>query len=99
MGRQIIKQPNGKFCIFSTETNNITDYNMSSDEIIESFTNEYRVNITKDVNEVIAKIESNQKPYFQFTLSYQEILATIKRNHSKVEFAKLKSEMENNITS
>ena len=44
MGRQIIKQPNGKYCVFSSICDNIIYYDMTPGEIIEAYVEEDRVN-------------------------------------------------------
>lgn len=35
MGEFICKQPNGKYCLFSTVVDTITNYNMTEEEYIE----------------------------------------------------------------
>jgi hypothetical protein len=94
MARQIIKQPNGKYCIFSSIIDNITHYNMSVDEIIEEWVKESKKEITERVNDIVSKIEKGEKPYYQFTQSYDEMLVLIKEIHGKKESHKIKSLIE-----
>ena len=35
MGRQIIKQPNGRFCVFSSIVDNVIWYDMEQKDIVE----------------------------------------------------------------
>ena len=85
MGRQIIKQPNGKYCIFDSTVDNITHYDMSVDEIIEDWANECKIDIAGKVQKIVDKLEKGEKPYFQFTLSYANMLDTIESVHGKKE--------------
>jgi hypothetical protein len=85
MGRQIIKQPNGKYCIFSSIVDNVISYNMGEEEIINKFVEESKIEIEKNVKEIIALLNNNEKPYYQFTHSYEEMLKTIKNIHGEEE--------------
>ncbi len=78
MGRQIIKQPNGKYCIFSSVVDNVTHYNMDVEDIINQWANEAKIKIAEDVKQVIEQLEKGEKPYFQFTKSYEQMLSAIK---------------------
>lgn len=95
MGRQIIKQPNGKYCIFSSIIDNITHYDMSVEEIIEVWTEEAKNDITERVRDIINKLENCEKPYYQFTHTYDGILITIEQIHGKKESQRIKSIIEN----
>jgi hypothetical protein len=95
MSRQIIKQPNGKYCIFSSIVDNVTHYNMSVDDIIEEWLNEAKNKIVEDVKSIVAKLENNEQPYYQFTKSFDDMLFVIKEIHGKKEMSKIKSLIEN----
>jgi 2-iminoacetate synthase ThiH len=73
MGRQIIKQPNGKYCIFSSVVNNIINYDMSPEDIIETWAEEAKKEITENVNHIIDELNKGGKPYYQFTMTYEEL--------------------------
>jgi hypothetical protein len=45
MSGQIIKQPNGKFCIFSRVGDSVTYYDMDEQEIINELVEESRIEI------------------------------------------------------
>ena len=85
MGRQIIKQPNGKFCVFSSIVDNIISYDMTEEDIINEFVAESREDIERRVKEIISQLNNNEKPYYQFTHSYEEMLKTIKNFHGEEE--------------
>lgn len=99
MGRQIIKQPNGKYCIFSTVVDSVTDCNMTVEEIIEKWVDELKKDVSEKVYGIISSIEKNEKPYHQFTMSYDEMIVHINLFTGKKEADKVKSLIEctNNI--
>ena len=37
MGRQIVKQPNGKFCIFSTYVDSVIAYDLTSEDVVDFY--------------------------------------------------------------
>lgn len=86
MGRQIIKQPNGKYCIFSSVVDNITHYDMTAENIINAWAKEAKNKIVEEVNGIVAKIENNEQPYYQFTKSYEDMLLVIKEIHGEKEY-------------
>lgn len=96
MGRQIITQPNGKYCIFSSVVDNVTHYDMTPEEIIEEWTQEFKEEITEKVNKIINGLEGNSKPYYQFTLSYEEMLDRVKTIHGEKECEEIKSLITSN---
>lgn len=95
MGRQIIKQPNGKYCIFSSIVDNVTHYDMSVEDIIEDWANEAKNKIVEDVKNIVSKLENGEQPYYQFTKSYDKMLDLIKEIHGKKEMDEIKSLLEN----
>lgn len=94
MGRQIIKQPNGKYCIFSSIVNNVTHYDMTVEEIIEEWVNQAKNDITEKVKGIVSKLDNGEQPYYQFTHSYEDMIALIKENYGKKESQKIKSLIE-----
>ncbi len=92
--RQIIKQPNGKFCIFSSVVDSITHYNMNENDIIEELVAESRKEIEEQVKKVISALNNNTKPYYQFTMSYDEMLELVKQIHGNKEVKKIQKIIE-----
>lgn len=95
MGRQIIKQPNGKYCIFSSIVDNVTHYDMTEKDIVKENVSEYKKKIIIEVKEIIEKLEAGSKPYLQSTLSYDDMLGQIKEIHGKKESEEVKKTIEN----
>ena len=53
MGYQIVKQPNGLYCIFSTVVDSIVDYNLTRDRVVGFMTKKETKKIEDDVDRVI----------------------------------------------
>lgn len=78
MATQIVKQPNGKYCIYNTIIDDVTVFNCTKSDIIELRCKEARQKIVEEVNEVVSKLDNCEKPYYQFTLTFEEVLQNIK---------------------
>jgi septation ring formation regulator EzrA len=90
MGWQIIKQPNGKYCIFSSVVDNVIYYDGTREQIVNAFLEPEIERIKKHVNEVIDQLEKGEKPYFQFTKSFDEMVDTVTEIHGKKKAEELK---------
>ena len=85
MGRQIIKQPNGGYAVFSTIVDDFILLDATEKDIINERLETERERITKDVHDVIEKLEAGTKPYYQFTQTWEEALDTIREVHGEEE--------------
>lgn len=94
MGRQIVKQPNGKYCLFSSVVDSVTYYNMSAEEIVEVWTEEAKKEYERKVKEVIEQLEAGGKPYYQFTKTFDECIQTIKEVHGEAEGENVRTTIE-----
>lgn len=90
MGWQIIKQPNGKYCIFSSVVDNVIYYNATPEEVVNAFVKQEADRIALKVNEIIDLLERGGNPYLQFTKSFDDIMSLIKDIHGSKEVKKLK---------
>jgi len=98
MGQQIIKQPNGKYCLFSSIVDSVTYYNMTKEEIIEVLTSYERKKIEEKVNEIVGELDKGNKPYLQFTIDYKSMLKRIKEVYNGAEMKRVKNAIENEQT-
>ena len=89
MGRQIIKQPNGRFCVFSSIVDNVIWYDMEQKDIVEYMVKEFEEDKTIEVKGIIDQLNIDEKPYLIFTKSYDEMISTIKDVHGKKEAEKV----------
>jgi hypothetical protein len=90
MGRQIVKQPNGRFCVFSSVCDNVIYYDCTKEDIKDYYLEESKKEIDKQVDETIESLELDGKPYYQFTKSFPDMLKIIKEVHGKKEQDKIK---------
>lgn len=81
MARQIIKQPNGKYCIFAHIIDNVIIYDATKKEIIDFLIEESKVEITMQVNYEIGQLENRSLPHAPFNLSYEDMKERIKDVH------------------
>lgn len=93
MGRQIIKQPNGKYCIFSSIVDNVIMCNATEQDIIDFRVKEHTEKIAKEIKEIIADLDKGKKPY-HFAKSYTEMLETIEDIHGKEEAENVRKVIE-----
>ena len=94
MGRQIIQQPNGKFCLFSSVVDNIVAYDLDRDGLVEEAVAVARRRVEDEIDGILCELATGNKPYFQFTMTYPEMLATIEELHGDQERQKVVSRIE-----
>lgn len=83
MGQQIIKQPNGKYALFSSVVDDFVLIDADPQDIIDEWVGKYKLDMEKKVAEIVAALEKGEKPYHQFTMSFDEAVKTIKQRHGK----------------
>ena len=86
MGRQIIKQPDGKFCVWSTIVDDFIIIDATPEEIIEIYIEEKSEEIKRSVYEVVDLLDQNKKPfYYSYDMTYEEACELRNRIHGDVE--------------
>ena len=78
MGSQIVKQPNGKYAIWSSIVDDFILVNATPEEIIEDWSDDERKRITNRVQHIVAELEIGKQPYYQFTKTFGECVAEIR---------------------
>lgn len=73
MAYQIIKQPDGLFCLWSTIVDNLVALDATKEEIIEYLAKQAANSSRERSTEIFRKIEKGEKPYYQFSLSWKDI--------------------------
>lgn len=89
MGRQIIKQPNGLFAIWSSVVDNFIVLNYTAQQIVDKYIEEEKKRITESVANDIKLLEAGESPYYQFTKTWDGALQSIEIYHGKEEVTKL----------
>ena len=85
MGQQIIKQPNGKYSVYSSVTESVVLYDFTSDQLIEYFQGRAAAEAKAEIKRKLKDIESNNRPYHQFTKTWDEIKDSIPKDWLKEE--------------
>lgn len=85
MSYQIIKQPDGKFCIFSSIGDEIIAFDANKEELVEFLVHEKRERIETEVYDILECLDRGIPPYRQFTLTYDEAIRTHIRNHGALK--------------
>ena len=86
MGAMICKQPNGKYCRFSTVVDTVTDYNFTKEEYISGITGTVKNN--EEAKEII---ENHTRPFLEVIERFQA------ENESVEEFNKKLIEMGSEV--
>jgi hypothetical protein len=77
MGQQIIKQPDGQFAIFSSESDTIIMWDASGPEIIDWFVEQAAEQARRSAERLLGHVASEhpRKAYYQFTVTWEEALS------------------------
>ncbi len=89
MGKQIIKQTNGRYAIWSSTVDNFVCYDCIREELIEEFVEEARRDIEKNVDGVLEKLRYGKRPYYQFTKTLEEAIEKVRIIHGVREASKV----------
>ena len=82
MGHQIVKQPNGKYAIWSTVVDDFVCIDCENEaEIVEEFMDYERRRVEINVARIVKVLEDGRNPYFQFTMSFRECVGTVEQTH------------------
>lgn len=80
MGRQIIKQQNGLYCVWSTIVDDIIAYDMTREDYINMRVEEERERFEKDINEICDCLDKGEKPFYYLSnLNYKNIEKRVKK--------------------
>jgi len=83
MGRQIIKQPNYKYAVWSSVVDDFILMEATPDEIIAMYIEEAEERIKEQVSSEVERLRKGEKPYYQSTLSFDDAIEVIEENHGK----------------
>lgn len=81
MGHQIVKQPNGKFAVWSSVVDSFILIDATPDEIVEDYVEKEADRIRDRIETVISQLNSGQKPYHQLTHTFDDCVAIIRELH------------------
>ena len=90
MGREIIKQPNGKYAIFSSIIDNFIFVNATKEEYIKFRIKEETKRVKEELNVIFDKLEKVENPYPGYKQqSFKDALNRIEAVHGKKEKLKI----------
>lgn len=77
MGNQIIRQPDGLFTVFSSNTETIVVYDATEDEVVEWFAERAAAEARRSAREKVTLVAAGdpRQVYFQFAMTWDEALA------------------------
>ena len=81
MSNMIVKQPDGEFAIYSTIVDDFTFVDLSPRDIIDLWASRERKRLSESVTKIVAQLERGEKPYAQFTETFDEHVAFIRELH------------------
>lgn len=76
MGQQIIKQPDGRFAIFSTITDTVIFYDATADEVVEYFADRARSTAVEQARRLVSLVDEGKywSAYHQLARTWDEAL-------------------------
>jgi hypothetical protein len=75
MGHQIIRQPDGLLCVYSTIVGQIIVYDATPQELVDYYAQEAAERARRDTRKMIDAVLTGEQPYYQFTMTYDEAVA------------------------
>lgn len=82
MSRQIIRQPNGRFSIFSTITDSFIFTDLTENQVRQEFIKDAMIVAQGQVNTILKGIKAGAKPYLHNTVEYDEAVELDAANSS-----------------
>lgn len=79
MGQQIIRQPDGRYAVWSTIVEDFLLRDATQAQLVEWFIEDRRVEVVREVGRVVTALEKGEKPYYQFTMTWAEAVRDSKR--------------------
>lgn len=74
MGHQIIVQPDGLLSVFSSVVDGFIYTDATDEELVNWYADAARAEIAQNTQTLIWDVRIKEKPYYQFTLTYEEAL-------------------------
>lgn len=94
MAQQIIRQPNGKFAIFSSISDTLVAIDLTVEELKELWISEAKREAVRHVDHITEALAKGETPYMGWSITYAEAVETHMRfaDNSTPEFTKLVQE-------
>jgi len=80
MGSQIIRQPDGRFAVFSTVVDSLVATDMTRRQLVEQMDARSHRDNVMHVRWVTDLLARGKKPFYQFTMTWEEAVAETERD-------------------
>lgn len=87
MPQQIVQQPDGRWCVFSTVVDAIIVYDATEDELVDYFAEQAAEDARRDVRRRIEQAKTRSRPNESMLLTYDEALREHERAHGPLRAA------------
>ena len=89
MAWQVIKQPNGKLCIFSSISDTFLLVDGTEQDIVDFFVEDAVESAKDSAKQVIQRVKEMDKPYYQFTMDFADAVKKhLRKSPHRNEFYK-----------
>jgi hypothetical protein len=75
MGHQIVQQPDGKYAIWSSNTDGFIAVDATREEILDYYADRGAKRAREENEVVFEQLAKGEKPYYQFTKTWDQMLA------------------------
>ena len=93
MGQQVIKQPNGLYCIYNSISSGITYYDLTSEEILKIWVQEERDRLAWNLLKLLHQIDEGKPAYHQFTKTFEKALGNTAEEYGEKERQEILEDM------
>lgn len=88
MGHQIVRQPNGNFAVWSSVVDDFIMWDCTVEELVNGYaldTRQASADSAQKIRDICAKLEAGEKPYFQFTRTFEEMVEFSRLQHGETD--------------
>ncbi len=87
MAKQVIKQPNGKFAIFSSGTDTFHYTDLTEHQVVAHFVSRAADDARREILDILENVKNDQpnKVYYQFAMTWEDALRMDKENREPDE--------------
>jgi len=94
MAQQIVKQPSGKYAIYSSVTESIVGLDFTAEELQDHYANGAAQESRARVQVILDKINADVPAYYQFTKKWEDVKHTVPEELLKTDSFKEYAESE-----
>ncbi len=73
MGHQIIQQPDGRFCVWSSVVDDLIIIDATEDDLCDYYAEDAAKKARTEIKYKIQEVRASIRPYLQFTIPYSDV--------------------------